>query len=356
MQDEPKKIFNDNPSEILYVSFNQDTSCISIGTETGFKILNTYPFLDLYYRDMKGGIGIVEMLYNTNILALVGGGKNPKYQPNELIIWDEEKGEESGRLKMNNNILNVKLKENRIYIVTNTKIYLFDFELNLIDALESKNSFGLISLCYKEDIIAYPDKRIEGYIRIKNYDKKLFYYFFAHRTPLSCLFLNQEGTLIATSSIKGTLVRIYDVSTGILVKEVRRGTDGSFINYVAFDPTKQYFAVNSDKKTIHLFFMSNNINEIKMNGNNSNKKSKIISKEDEVIDNKRGMFHGFNNFIKYFGQEYSFTKYKINCNKSICTFGPDNSIIIVTYDGKYYQVGFENVNNSESYKIQEEKF
>lgn len=33
-----------NKDTILYVSFNQDSSCFAIGTETGFKIYNTYPF------------------------------------------------------------------------------------------------------------------------------------------------------------------------------------------------------------------------------------------------------------------------------------------------------------------------
>ena len=29
------------------------------------------------------------MLYKTNILAMTGEGKNPKYNPNKVILWDE---------------------------------------------------------------------------------------------------------------------------------------------------------------------------------------------------------------------------------------------------------------------------
>ena len=38
---------------------------------------------------MGGGVGIIEMMYKTNIFGLVGGGKNPKYTPNKVILWDD---------------------------------------------------------------------------------------------------------------------------------------------------------------------------------------------------------------------------------------------------------------------------
>lgn len=36
--------------DILYIGFNQDFSCFSMGTERGFKILNTYPYKDTFKR------------------------------------------------------------------------------------------------------------------------------------------------------------------------------------------------------------------------------------------------------------------------------------------------------------------
>jgi hypothetical protein len=42
-------------------------------------------------RDLKGGIGIVELHYASNIMALVGGGLYPKFQDNKVIIWNDGK-------------------------------------------------------------------------------------------------------------------------------------------------------------------------------------------------------------------------------------------------------------------------
>ena len=72
---------------MISTSFNQDYGCFACGTESGFKIFNSFPYKDAHNRSMSslfyihllfleldGGIGIVEMMFRTNILALVGGG------------------------------------------------------------------------------------------------------------------------------------------------------------------------------------------------------------------------------------------------------------------------------------------
>jgi hypothetical protein len=60
---------------------------------------------------LDGGIAIVEMLYRTNILALVGGGKSPKFPPHKVILWDDHQGKVISELRFNSYIRNVKLKK-----------------------------------------------------------------------------------------------------------------------------------------------------------------------------------------------------------------------------------------------------
>ena len=75
---------------------------------------------------MNGGIGIIEMLKKTNILALAGGGKMPCFPLNQLIIWDDHQGKIISILRFNDNIINIRLRNDKIITVLQSKIYIFN--------------------------------------------------------------------------------------------------------------------------------------------------------------------------------------------------------------------------------------
>jgi len=65
----------DLTGKVLYYSLNQDQDCLAVGTTTGYRIYNLQDCkLVAQYDD--AAVGIIEMLYSTNLLALVGANSN----------------------------------------------------------------------------------------------------------------------------------------------------------------------------------------------------------------------------------------------------------------------------------------
>lgn len=63
--------------------------------------------------DLNGGISIIEMLRQTNIIILVGGGNFPAFPKKSVIIWDDSNRKIVSELKIKNEVKNVLLKVDR---------------------------------------------------------------------------------------------------------------------------------------------------------------------------------------------------------------------------------------------------
>jgi WD repeat-containing protein 45 len=53
------------------------------------------------------------MLYRSNILAFVGGGRKPICPLDTVMIWDDSLGKDIARLKFNSDVKAVKLKSTK---------------------------------------------------------------------------------------------------------------------------------------------------------------------------------------------------------------------------------------------------
>ena len=321
---------------ILYVTFNQDGSCFCVGTETGFMVYSSYPLKLKCKRDLDGGIGIIEMLYSSNVIALVGGGSNPKYDDNKVIIWDDSQCNIIVEILVTFQVKNIKINKTKIFIIGETEISVFSFghnylKIDSINTCQNKNGIFGISLDSKTNIICYPTDI--GKITIKNYDIKLKDNYKtdkikAHQSEIVSLVMNYDGSLLASASKQGTIIRIYQTNDCTLIQELRRGTKSSDIYSLVFNFNSQYLACSSNKGTIHIFNVKN---------------------EQNIVQNQKSIFGTITSFLgiqsEYLNSEWSFAQYHLDYKgKSVVSFYNKDSIIVLNTNGKYYLGEFD-INN-----------
>lgn len=75
----------------------------------------------------------------------------------------------------------------------------------------------------------------------------------AHRSPLSCITVNNAGTLLATASDKGTIIRVFAIPSARKLYQFRRGSMPSRIYSMSFNTTSSLLCVSSATDTVHVF-------------------------------------------------------------------------------------------------------
>lgn len=79
----------------------------------------------------------------------------------------------------------------------------------------------------------------------------------AHKAPIAALALNSTGTMLATASDKGTVVRVFSVPDAKKLWQFRRGTTTAHIFSMNFNLASTLLAVSSDTSTIHIYRLAN---------------------------------------------------------------------------------------------------
>ncbi|KAI1392042.1 WD40 repeat-like protein [Hypoxylon trugodes] len=249
----------ETPSEhaALSVTFNSDASRFVVGLDSGFCIFLSNSSQIQTARVFNAGLGLVQMMGNANYLALVGGGRSPKFPQNKVIIWDDSKGKIALELATLTAVRGVQISKSRIAVVlqNSVRVYAFQKPPQPLARYETADNFlGLC--CLTEKYLVFPG-RTAGQVQVVQLATDSVSIIPAHSSSLRALQLSSDGELLATASEKGTIVRIFSTSSCAKLGERRRGSEFATIYSLRFSPSGNMLACTSDKGSLHIFDVPN---------------------------------------------------------------------------------------------------
>jgi len=329
---------------LKHMKFNQDMTAFICSFQDGCRIYNLDPVREqAHYKEHQiGSISHSEMLYRTNLVAVVAGGRSPKYADNTVMIFDDAAGKMVLEFTFPDPVLAVRLKRDKLVAVCRSQIHVFSFpsrpkKLFSIDTRDNPTGLCEVSplRCSEREVMVFPGYKTGSIQMVDLYSTEQRVSsapvsINAHKNELCCIAVNQQGTMVATASVKGTLIRIWDTSRRVQLVELRRGVDDAHVYCINFSPSDEWLCCSSDKGTVHIFAL-----------------------QDYRL-NKRSALASIGVPGAYAGSQWSLASFTVpqEC-ACICAFGSQGHIYAVCLDGSFHKYHFspDGICNQAAYDV-----
>ncbi|KAK4561376.1 Phosphatidylinositol 3,5-bisphosphate-binding protein [Recurvomyces mirabilis] len=267
---------------VYSLAFSTSKNRFIAGLATGVRSFRTDNCLTTHQPTLSQSQSIILVAqHDDRFLAYVYGGDSRGGKPSEVIFCDAEVGCEAQRFDLHEDVLGLRLDENWMTVILRERTIVFRYEElprpqlptpppehetddmkhaspspskgpNIVHALypTSPNPHALASLRNNTLILPAVTPGQVQIIPLLGGSKRILR---AHNSSIRDLALSPDGSLLATASEQGTLIRVYDTTTLNQLGEYRRGSDKADIFSLAFSPGKKWLAVTSDKGTLHVF-------------------------------------------------------------------------------------------------------
>ncbi|KAF2721107.1 WD40 repeat-like protein [Polychaeton citri CBS 116435] len=304
-------IQDDATPSVLAVSFSDNGKRFIAGTSSGLRVYRTDNCLTTYQPrlslDVNGyaddrGVGVVAIL-DDRYLAFVGGGRLPHggtKAPNAVCFWDAVLGRQTARLDFREPVLGLELGRREMVVILKERSIILQYQSvrlqesstpaatqisdsfssettdtpniqgqrygdavstrfdktarapNAIRAVVQTSSNDFALGCLSNTLLALPAQTL-GQVQLLPLSGGSKRVLKAHTSSLRAICLSEDGSLLATASEQGTLLRVFETNRGDQVAEFRRGVDKAIIFSLAISHSNRWLACTSDKGTLHLF-------------------------------------------------------------------------------------------------------
>ena len=332
--------------DIISLAINEEHTLFAASMESGVRIFNVEPLMvkaSLEEPKDIGSIAICALLHRTNLIALVAGGSNQRYSEKSVLIWDDSQKKFVLEYTFSSPVLSVKTRRDRIIVVERHRIHCFSFpqKSEKLFSIETRdNPLGLCEVSpytsSERQLLIYPGHRI-GSIQMLDLNhsepgkSSSPVYLSAHQSDIACLAINKSGTMVATASTKGTLIRVFDTNRRSLLVELRRGADAATLYCIAFSHDSDFLVVSSDKGTVHIFALR------------------------DTHLNRRSNFTTMGwSPHQYLNSQWALAKFTVAAECAcVCAFGHNSSVYAICVDGTFHKYLFtpDGACNRDSYDV-----
>ncbi|XP_035221954.1 WD repeat domain phosphoinositide-interacting protein 4-like [Stegodyphus dumicola] len=260
-----------------------------------------------------------------------------------VLLWDDLARKFVSEFTFSSPVLSLRLRRDKMFVALKTQIHVFSFPNNpkkLFTFDTGGNPRGLCEVSpfpsSERQLLVFPG-HYSGSVQIVDLAKihpgstGAPITINAHTTDVACIAINHQGTLIATASIKGTLIRVFDTNKKVKLIELRRGSDPASLYCINFSCDSELLCASSDKGTIHIFALKNS---------HLNKRLAISSAAKWIGP--------------YVESQWAFATFAVTQeSKCICAFGSNSSIYAACNDGTFHKYVYTNDGscNRESYDV-----
>ena len=183
------------------------------------------------------------MLFSSSLVALVGGGDRADDSPRRLKLWNACTQSSVFELTFASAILNVVMNKKRLLVVLEEAVHIFELGtmkmLTTLDTAPNPHGVCALSVNAEASLTAVLPSGTAP-----NWQGKLVIFDAAHAHPIrtidahqsriQCVSIDYQGELMATASVKGTVVRVFQLSTGACLHTFRRGHAPATVHSLAF--------------------------------------------------------------------------------------------------------------------------
>ena len=254
----------------------------------------------------------------------------------QVVVWDDHQAKVMFEIPFKTTVLSVKMRRDKIAVGLLEQVQVFSLTGAVADTLTPLKTFatfpnprGLMAISWHStsSVLACPSLS-PGDVLVHVFDdaspnrNQAQHAIAAHDSPLSAIALCHDGSRVATTSERGTLIRIFSTEDGVCLQELRRGLSQAGIYSLTFSTGARWLCVSSDAGTAHVFSLGSPAPDPVEGTDVTHRVMGGREREVEPPANTTSWLRPLKQMLpSYFASEWSFARYKGLSVPSICSFG-----------------------------------